>query len=54
MNALLQKADIAGSVKVTLFSANDMKKPQKTFQFILDISPLDFFVYKSFIFGRFK
>ena len=42
MNALLQKADIAGSVKVTLFSANDMKKPQKTFQFILDISPLGF------------
>ena len=43
MNALLQKTDIAGSVKVTLFSANDMKKPQKTFQFILDISPLDFY-----------
>ena len=42
MNALLQKADFAGLIKVTLFSANDMKKPQKFFRFILDISPLDF------------
>jgi len=29
MNALLQKADSAGLVKVTLFSANDMKMAQK-------------------------
>ncbi|MBR4670465.1 MAG: hypothetical protein IKO84_07685, partial [Butyrivibrio sp.] len=35
------KADLAGLVKVTLFSAIDMKKYQKTFPFILDISPLD-------------
>jgi len=42
MNALLPKADIAGLVKVTLFSAYDMKKSAKKFQFILDISPLDY------------
>jgi len=36
-----KKADIAGLVKVTLFSANDMKTAQKIFQFTLDISPLD-------------
>ena len=34
MNALLPKADIAGLVKVTLFSAYDMKKSAKKFQFI--------------------
>ncbi|WP_207727551.1 hypothetical protein, partial [Anaerostipes hominis (ex Liu et al. 2021)] len=39
---LLPKADIAGLVKVTLFSAYDMKKSAKKFQFILDISPLDY------------
>ena len=44
MSALLQKADIAGLIKVTLFRAIDMKKYQKSFQFILDISPLDFLV----------
>ena len=43
MNTLLQKADGAGLVKVTHFYANDMKKPAKKFQFILDISPLDCF-----------
>lgn len=42
MNVLLLKADAAGLVKVTLFSANDMKKSAKKFQFILDISPLDY------------
>ena len=35
MNALLQKADIAGLVKVTLFSANDMKKFKKLFNLYL-------------------
>jgi hypothetical protein len=42
MNALLQKAETAGLVKITLFPANDMKITQKQFQFTLDISPLDF------------
>ena len=41
MRTLLEKAQIAGLIKCTHFSANDMKKPQKTFQLILDISPLD-------------
>ena len=45
MNALLPKADIAGLVKVTLFSAYDMKKSAKKFQFILDISPLDYIFF---------
>ena len=45
MSTLLQKADIAGLIKVTHFSANDIKKPAKKFQFILDISPLDFLSY---------
>ena len=42
MNTLLQKAETAGLIKVTLFPANAMKMVQKTFQFTLDISPLDF------------
>ena len=49
MNALLPKADIAGLVKVTLFSAYDMKKSAKKFQFILDISPLDFSYKTSYL-----
>ena len=42
MNALLKKADFAGSINVTIFSAKDMKMILKLFQFTLDISPLDF------------
>ena len=51
MNALLPKADIAGLVKVTLFSAYDMKKSAKKFQFILDISPLDYSISRFFLYN---
>jgi hypothetical protein len=52
MNALLQKAETAGLVKITLFPANDMKITQKQFQFTLDISPLDFIISLIYHFSK--
>jgi len=47
MNALLQKADIAGLIKVTLFQQMILKTLRKLFQFTLDISPLDFYDFDA-------